>query len=428
MYQEDNKVLMERYHLSSNRMKEIAKEDSVKEPYLDYFRNVATFLVKMFDLYDAIKDNKHQDYSMEKLAKYNKELYEDILVDSYESSYANPAYANKVLGDYGQLLSFLYTELRGLIVYAYEQRLLDVVICSELFVEIYNCFEDIETLKISEIKDIIYWYISDYSELTLEYRVREQVDYDLTFATNIITNSDLRDLRYLYSYGEYITENEIKLAEYLNNLSEEKIYAMARTYTEGFRLGFVNSGKNLNKKGSVNIRYSIGFEPIVKVAIEQFREMGLQPVIYRAAVNSINKKQHLKIGYSSTSPNKQYDYDHRFDQSIYLDKALNDRRLAVLKNSYEKYKEKANLMAGPAVIEIFGEKPFAPLNKPESYVLSEKQQKLSTSYANVSSQIVNEYIKGEERSFTIIAFPIPEIGEKFEEIFDETVKINTLDN
>ena len=29
--------------------------------------------------------------------------------------------------------------------------------------------------------------------------------------------------------------------------------------------------------------------------------------------------------------------------------------------------------------------------------------------------------------FTIIAYPVPEIGEKFEEIFAETVKINTLD-
>jgi len=40
---------------------------------------------------------------------------------------------------------------------------------------------------------------------------------------------------------------------------------------------------------------------------------------------------------------------------------------------------------------------------------------------------VNTYIKGEERSFTIIAYPIPEIGDNYEQIFNETVKINTLD-
>ena len=42
-------------------------------------------------------------------------------------------------------------------------------------------------------------------------------------------------------------------------------------------------------------------------------------------------------------------------------------------------------------------------------------------------RITNQYIIGEERSFTITAYPVPEIGEKFEEIFAETVKINTLD-
>lgn len=46
---------------------------------------------------------------------------------------------------------------------------------------------------------------------------------------------------------------------------------------------------------------------------------------------------------------------------------------------------------------------------------------------NMAGQMINEYIKGEERSFTIIAYPIPEIGDRFEEIFAETVKLNTLD-
>ena len=44
-----------------------------------------------------------------------------------------------------------------------------------------------------------------------------------------------------------------------------------------------------------------------------------------------------------------------------------------------------------------------------------------------SGQITNRYIIGEERSFTIIAYPVPEIGEQYPEIFRETVKINTLD-
>ena len=36
-------------------------------------------------------------------------------------------------------------------------------------------------------------------------------------------------------------------------------------------------------------------------------------------------------------------------------------------------------------------------------------------------------MKPEERSFTIIAYPLPEIGKNFEEIFEEVAKVNTLD-
>lgn len=41
-------------------------------------------------------------------------------------------------------------------------------------------------------------------------------------------------------------------------------------------------------------------------------------------------------------------------------------------------------------------------------------------------QLQSNYIIEEERSFTIIAYPIPEIGKDFDEIF-KAVKINTLD-
>ena len=56
---------------------------------------------------------------------------------------------------------------------------------------------------------------------------------------------------------------------------------MADVYTEGYRVGFINTGKDLSKKSIVNIRYSLGFEKVICLAIENFRKMGLKPVIYR---------------------------------------------------------------------------------------------------------------------------------------------------
>lgn len=184
---------------------------------------------------------------------------------------------------------------------------------------------------------------------------------------------------------------------------------------------------DISKKKLVNIRYSIGFERMMRAAVRQFRAMGLEPVIYRYAVHSINKRQMIKIGYGSTSPNKQYEFDHRCDSAIYLDKALINRKLENLRKAYEEYASEAAVFGGPACLEIFGETPFQPVQKEDVYTYHKGQEQLEVQYRGKANQIVNEYIKPEERSFTIIAYPMPEIGEQYEEIFREIVKVNTLD-
>ncbi len=198
---------------------------------------------------------------------------------------------------------------------------------------------------------------------------------------------------------------------------------MADTFTEGYRIGFIRAGKDLSIKECVDIRYHLGFERVIREAVSNFEKMGLKPVIFRKSVDAIGSL----AGYEGAQPNKQYLYDHKEDKALFLDRAYMERRLGVLRAAYEKQKALAAKMAGPAVMEIFGEQPFAPVSKPECYKLSEKQQKLAVELANASSSLVNEYIKEEERSFTIIAFPMPEIGEPFEEIFHEVIRINTLD-
>ena len=54
--------------------------------------------------------------------------------------------------------------------------------------------------------------------------------------------SDFSNTDYLYRYGEYITENEIRMAEFLGKMPIEKLSAMASTYTEGYRKGFEIAG------------------------------------------------------------------------------------------------------------------------------------------------------------------------------------------
>lgn len=428
MEQEQKEFLQERYCLAMERIHSIGTDETVPAPFISYFRKMAEFLLQMETLKQKIDSGETADYSMDQWGELNQALYFDILPQQYETSYGNPAYAVAQLGEvHGRILSFLYAELRGLIVYVFEQRLEETVVLLELFIEIYNCFEQEELPEYKEIQQIVYWFVSDYSELFVAHRIREAIDPELDFAAKIIMESDLSDLRYLYQYGEYVSENEKRTAAYLNSLSEEEIAAMADTYTEGYRIGFVMGGKDITRKKTVNIRYSLGFERMIRKSIENFEKMGLKPVIYRAAVSTVNKRQHLKIGYMGANPNKQYDYDHRGDNAIYLDKKFIERKLGVMRTTYEANRVLANGHGGPAVVEVFGEAPFIPAVKQETYRLSEKQRKLSVAAENEAAQITNQYIIGKERSFTIIAFPVPEIGEQYEEIFNETVKINTLD-
>ena len=427
---EDN--LDERYGLAFERIKQINSECNIlQDGFCEYFKRVSGFIIEMDKLKHNIDTKCYENAALEELQRVNTDLYKDVLdsTDAYDKSFANPSYACERLGlDYGRLLSFLYIEIRGMIVYAYEKRTAQMTAVAELFVEIYCMFEQADRLpEYKSVLDCVYWYVSDYSDDMIEYRISEMLNPDYSFATDIIMNSDLNDLRYLYRFGEYITDNEIKTARYLNSLSQSEIESMAATFTEGYRIGFELGNKDISKKKTVNIRYCIGFERLVREEIKQFEKIGLKSTIYRAAADSINKKMHIKIGYVSTSPNKQMDYDHRFDNALYLDSQFVERKLGALKLAYEKNKTYAAEFGGPAVMEIFGEVPFEPVDKPESLRLDEKQQKLSVKYNNEASAIVNTYIKGEERSFTIIAYPIPEIGDNYEQIFNETVKINTLD-
>ena len=110
----------------------------------------------------------------------------------------------------------------------------------------------------------------------------------------------------------------------------------------------------------------------------------------RQSLLSINRNPAGRGGYTSSSPNRQYDYDHRYDNAVYMDKAFRDRKIGVLKTAYEQYKEDAAVYAGPAVIETFGETGFEPVNKPEAWAFTEKQQNLYLEYRNLSMPVVNE--------------------------------------
>ena len=433
---EEREILRERLELALLRIREIPGEDfqgAELLPWKEYFTTVAKFLLLIEDTRQFLEQGKQATATRKELQQRNRALYEDILPENYENSFANPAYAVKMLGEeFGVLVSFLYTEMRSLIGFTYEGRLDELVIRMELFSEVYAAFvyEQQENHKLptyAAIREILYWFVSDYADVAAEERVREMVCPENNFAAAILRTADFTDLRYLYAYGEYVGENELKMAEFMNSLPEETVHTMADTYTEGYRIGFEVTGKDLSKKAVVDVRYQLGFERMMRRALENFEKMGLQPVIYRAASSILYNPSIYKNGFYSVSPNRQYEFDHKDDKALFLDKMYCSRKLEVMHTAFEKYKKEARGYAGPAVVETFGEKEFEPVNKPESLKMTDEQSALLVENRTQMGQLQRQYIIEEERSFTIIAFPIPEVGDCFEELFRETIQINTLD-
>ncbi len=422
----------ERFSLCVERIKEIKSEPQLKEPFGSYFVQVASFLLEIAEIYE--KTAKEKTLSAENIwnKKSNEKLYGELLGESYVNSYTNPAYADRLMGqNWGRLLSFVYGEMFSLPAYAAEEDLFEILIRMEWFVEIYCIFTEYmeewkEEALYDSVRECCYWFLYDYMDVETEKRVGEKVEPSFDFALRLIMEADLSDLSYLYRYGEYITDNQIETAKLLNEMPEEEIGKMADTYTEGYRIGFIKGNKDLSKKKVVNIIYPIGFERVVKRAIGNFEKMGLKPTLMRNSRSIFHKRGAGVNGYYSSSPNRQFEYDHREDDGLFLDKKLVNRKLEVLKEAYIKYEDISAKHGGPALIEVFGEKNFLPEDKPEACTYNEKQQQLTVNYAVEMGKIVNSYIPGEERSFTIIAYPIPEIGEAYREIMKDTIALNTL--
>lgn len=431
---DDNIKYEERFSLAVNRIRTIHTElwdqtITLSDKHLNsYFIKTSYFALQLSEIYNLSKSGILRTLTETELFHLNKCLYEDIEKGRYETSYTNPAYAVKRFGqETGVYLSALYAELRSNIPSAIEERLFNLTTIFELFIEIYNLFEEPD-FKPEQIKSALYYYFFDYSDITIKAGLNDMLNPEMSFIKDIIMNENLEDLRYLYFFGEYVTENEINIAKYLNSLSQDKIDSIARTFTQGIIKGYKVYNMDMSCKKTVNIRYPLGFERIIKSAVSQFRDSGLEPVIYRASTAITARTSMYKVGFHGASANKQYEYDHRNDLAIIFDKGFADRQLSEYKLAYESMKDSAGEFAGPALIESFGEKPFTPVEKDCLPKYSDKHQKQLIAFRSEKGMLTNNYIPQDKISFTIIAFPVPDIGKNFEKIFEETVKVNTLDS
>lgn len=442
---EFNSEMKQRYELAIERIKdikeELANEDILSVPLKEYFYKIHSFIMLLDDTKTLIESGKLGEMSGDELRKLNYKLYEDIIisggVDNYKESFTCPDYAGYKFGNAfseenamtaAKLFSALFVLIRSAIQDVFSKDFFSVTCIFELFLEIYGIVKgsDSDEEMLRSVKSSMYYFAYDYAQEYMESSVEASMVEDDSFVFPIVMNSDLSDTDYLYLYGECIGDNEIKVSQYLASLDDDKIKSLAATFVDGYVEGFKYAGIDLSTKKTVNIRYNIGFERIVRQAVRQFENIGLKPIFYLHR-RDYRKASPRKIGIVTCGPNSQYEYDHRYDLTYFMNKSLLDRYMVCTRIAFEKYKEEAAVYAGPACMEVFGEKPFIPRESKYAISADSKAMKLLTSYNQERSLLMDEFIDLSTTSFTIIAYPIPEIGEHFNEIFDETVRINTLD-
>ena len=428
----DNQLdwIRERYALSLDRIRQIAGERLPFDGYDDYFRQQAALIIQICELSGQVIRGGWQGMDLADLKAINGHLYADILGEAYARSYTNPRHAAAVFGtEMGRQLCRLACEIRSLIPLAFRKRLSEMTAIMELFVEVYNCFET-HVPETRQVRDILYWYISDYSDQTVTLRIRERLDPGLNFYKRIIMEADPGDLRYLYRYGMYISEDELETARCLAALEEDKIEEMARILVDGYVRGFEVYRIEPPMGRNVVLRAHVGFERVLRAVIRRFKDLDMETIIYGEAIHCINGGE--RMGLVSTPANPQYDHDHRLDAAFYLDKALRERVRALTRSAYSHYADLAKNYAGPAVMLVFGGESFEPAALDEALTPGKKQSDYMRRLIAGQSAVANKAMDAEKNSYAMIAWPLPSAcrraGGSYRQLLEETIRLNALDN
>ncbi len=226
----------------------------------------------------------------------------------------------------------------------------------------------------------------------------------------IILESNLDSYNYLYYYGTNITKNQLQLVDFFNNIDDATLTDMAKCTVDSFLRGLEKNGIDVEKKKYFILIYPIGFEKVAKKIY--YLLAGKLEIIFSADIIEFNE---------------QVSYNHRYDYNLYMNKKYVTEFLSTFEKALKTVSYQLSSCAGTVYIELFGENCFDLKNGSEIYPKSAELSKIHSDFDTMSSNLFWKYF-GKDTSFCMISYPCPEIGDDFEEIFKETIHINTLDN
>ncbi|MBN1151185.1 aminopeptidase [candidate division WOR-3 bacterium] len=379
----------------------------------EYVYSLTKKVLEIAEIESRVKPGYFEKNTFQVLEEDNRKVYFHRLASEYRGGFEDLEHCAEKFGEEkGKLLSFFCNQVYKNLRFCFSNRRFFMVRYLEKIIKIWEAARTGED-STEKLREII---LSDMKNLqTDEVRqiFKEQFDPEFSLFKEVIGNSDLSDPKYIFSYGRYVSDNEKRMAKFLSSYPDDKLKELGDKIYDAYIRGFKISGKTWEGKPYVLLLGSIGQEAILRYLQKRLIAENFE-VLY--------------MGMSSTTINEQTNYDFKFSDSLYLDEEYTNSIIESTGMIMEEFKDTLSKVSGLINVAKFGEVPFVPEIKSVRYQPSDTQKNLDKRLKSETMQIREKYLPMSAISFTIIAFPSPEIGDNFEGIFSDTIEINLLDN
>lgn len=381
--------------------------------FTPFFREALNWVLTVDNYQQKLGLGYFTNSSFDELKGDNYKLFQLLDPSNYAKSYLNPVYAVQELGkELGQAMSYLSSLLSKYVNYLHTGQL-DILahynsLLLKVFAQVYEGQVDPDSL----LQLIIEGQLA-IAPLTYKRRFNRSADPAFTHYIDLIEEADLSDLRYLFMTGGYITENEVRMAKFLNTYPDEKLEQMGKVIARAYKIGFVNQNKQRGTRKVAQVIYRVGLERIYRYVLKALREEGFAPTVEDIQSSKINK---------------QVDYDHEHDLAVFMNDQYLPQLTDIITQAFEENKELDLDYSGVVAVMSFGEEPFSPAFHESRINFDDEGRKLYQGFVGTYMNAHNKYKPRSETSFTIVAFPSPEVGGQFEEIFEKILEINMVDS
>lgn len=242
-------------------------------------------------------------------------------------------------------------------------------------------------------------------------------DFLFTFSTSVRRMLDeefsIDSGESIQKYGIPVSSNELGSSLFLKDLSFESINRISDSVVSGYIKGFRDDNKEIELKETVALSIPAGYERIAESLRQEFLKKNLRMKIWQV---------------TTTGTNLQMMFDHKFDWALFIDDETVSKALEGFEGVLSSMSEEASLHSGRAYVMTFGDKRSSPSPSTFAVKPDASTSKLFQNLQLKRRKILNLYVKKEETSYTGVAFPVPDIGANFKEIFMDTLALNTLDS